>query len=248
VANEQRAPRDYLSGVLTIAAAISDTTIQSAAFTSLPTNYSSTLYLPLELHDPDAGLYEVVWVTAHAGSSTSVTVVRGREGTSARAWPSGTQVVCAPTVRDTLSSLTRSSLPADGHYGQRVMVSDESVVNERSSVGWLPTVGVAAPAQVGPNSFNLAQFPSASSIIQLRAGTATGTLDSLGQTTISYRTAFPTATTAVIPVSRYTGSKGPIVVYAASASSFSIIIYEDPATGDRASNEDFTVMYVAVGY
>lgn len=248
MANEQRSPRDYLSGTLTVAAAISDTTIQSAAFASLPTNFSSTLYLPLVLHDPSAGLYEVVWCTAHSGSSTSITVVRGREGTSARAWPTGTQVMCTPTIRDTLPAMNRASLPSDAHYGMRALVSDEGVVNARTSAGWLPDVGVAAPAQVGPQIFNLGTNPPSSAVIQLRAGTVTGTLDSQGQTTITYRTPFPTATIAATPVSRFTGSKGPIVIYAASASGFSIIYYENPATGQRSSNQDFTCTYVAVGY
>lgn len=247
MANEQRAPRDYLSGTLSVAAAISDTTIQSTAFTGLPTNFTSTVYLPLVLHDPSAGLYEVAWCTAHSSSSTSVTVVRGREGTSARAWPTGTQVMCAPTVRDTLSVLSRASLPSDAHYGMRALVSDESVVNERSSAGWLPTVGVAAPAQVGPSLFNLSQFPLSSAVIQLRAGATTGTLDSNGQTTISYRTAFPTATIAVTPVSRFTGSEGPVVVLGGGASSFTCAVFV-PSTGQRASNAAFTITYIAVGY
>lgn len=249
MANEQRSPRDYLAGTLTVAAAISDTTIQSASFSALPgSTYSTTLYLPLELHDPSTGLYEVIWCTAHTGSSTSITVVRGREGTSARAWPAGTRVICAPTIRDTMSAMTRAQLPADGHYGQRVVLTDEGgAVVEKGIGGWQPSIGVAGPASVGPLPFALTTFPPAASVIQMRAGTATGTLDSQGQTTVNYRTAFPNATIAVIPTSRYTGSEGPIVTFAVSAAGFSIIIYR-PSTGARAASADFTVMYIAVGY
>lgn len=247
MANEQRSPQNYLAGTLTVAAAISDTTLTSSAFTTLPTNLSTTQYLPLVIHDPSAGTYEIVWATAHSSSSANITVVRGKESTAARAWAAGTRVICAPTIRDTLSAMTRAALPSDGHYGMRALLTDESVVNEKTSAGWLPTVGAASPAQVGPQAFNLTTFPPSSAIVQMRAGVQTGTLDSNGQATINYRTSFPAATIAAIPVSRYTGSEGPIVVFAASTSGFSIIIWR-PSTGARAANADYTVMYVAVGY
>lgn len=244
---EQRAPRDYFSGTLSVAASISDTTLTSAAFSALPNTFSTTVYLPLVLHDPSANLYEAVWVTAHTTSSTSVTVVRGREGSTARAWSSGTRVICPPTIRDAQASYTRAALPSDAHYGMRALVTDENVINERSIAGWKPSVGVAAPAEVGPQAFALSTFPPSNSVIQLRAGTVTGTLDGTGQATVNYRVAFPTATIAVTPVSRYTGSEGPIVVFTASASGFSMIIWR-PSTGARAAGADYTVMYTAVGY
>lgn len=248
MANELRAPLNYLTGTLTTAAAISDTTIQSSVFTTLATDYSSTKYLPLVLHDPTAGVYEVVWVTAHSGSSANVTAVRGREGSSARAWPSGTRVICSPTTRDVLSTSTRAGLPADAHYGARYLLTDESVVVEKTIKGYMPSAGVANPSEVGPQAFSLGTFPPTNSVVMVRAGTVTGTLDGTGQTTVNYRVAFPTATIAAIPVSRFTGSKGPIVVFAASASGFSVIFYENPATGARSAGQDFTLSYMAVGY
>lgn len=69
--------RDFMRGALTSGISNSDTTITSAAFANLPTvSGSDTFDLVL---DPDglAGDPEIVTVTAHGASSTSVTVTRG---------------------------------------------------------------------------------------------------------------------------------------------------------------------------
>lgn len=137
MAFEHRQPRDYLFGTLTTAAALSDTALVSAAFAGLPSNYSGSVYLPMVLHDPSTGVYEVVWVTAHAGGSQTVTAARGREGSSARSWPAGTQVVCAPTIRDGLFWVpTRSALPTDAHVGMRAEIADENAVADKLLSGW----------------------------------------------------------------------------------------------------------------
>lgn len=46
------------------------------------------------------GAPEIVYVTAHTGSATSATILRGQEGTAARQHPSGTFWVHAPTALD----------------------------------------------------------------------------------------------------------------------------------------------------
>lgn len=65
-------------------------TVNSAAFASLPA-IGATQHLALVL-DPTAvaGAPEIVYVTAHTAAATSVTVVRGQEGTAARQHASGT--------------------------------------------------------------------------------------------------------------------------------------------------------------
>lgn len=194
MAYEQRAPLDYLSGTLSTAAAISDTALVADAFANLPADYSTTKYAPLVLHDPSAGLYEVVWVTAHTATSTTVTAVRGREGSAARAWPSGTHFVCAPTARDVVSASTLAGLPSDPHLGQRLVVTDKGYITERATGVWAPSVGVALADQVGPN--RVAANPSSSAPILMRAGYASLTTNGSGQVTVTYRTAFPTATLA----------------------------------------------------
>ncbi|TDQ01240.1 hypothetical protein [Labedaea rhizosphaerae] len=136
---EYRTPVDFSFGVLTNAAAVSDTVISSADFASLPSAATTSVYLPLVLLNPATKTHEKVWVTAHAAGATTLTVVRGRENTAAQAWPAGTQWVCAPTARDGLYPVTtRSALPADAHVGMRCLIVDEAAVVERSSTqGWV---------------------------------------------------------------------------------------------------------------
>lgn len=134
-----RNPLDYRFGQLSSGVTSLDTTLQSAAFANLPSGLSATLYVPITLADDSLGLYETVWVTGHAAASQSVTVVRGREGTTARAWAAGTTWRIAPTIRDTLPVYTRGALPTDAHLGMRCLLSDESIVVEKQAGGWLPT-------------------------------------------------------------------------------------------------------------
>ena len=139
---ENRWPANYAFGTLSVAAAISDTTLQSVDFGSLlPSGLSTTLYVPMVLQDQSTKLYEIVWVNAHTAAATSCTVLRGREGTAARAWPSGTLWTISPTLRDgVLPVTTRSALPTDPHVGLRCEIQDEQVVVE-----WTPSVGWFSP-------------------------------------------------------------------------------------------------------
>lgn len=59
-------------------------TLNSAGLSALPV-IGSTQHAALTL-DPNgrAGEPEIVWVTSHAAAATSATIVRGREGTTAR--------------------------------------------------------------------------------------------------------------------------------------------------------------------
>ncbi|WP_409465265.1 hypothetical protein [Amycolatopsis sp. GA6-003] len=105
-------------------------------FADIDTDYSPATpgkYLPIELHDSSQGIFEVVWVVGHLAGSRTVTVVRGREGTPARAWNAGTRLVCAPTAgRDTLSVLASADLPIDPHLGMRVARTNKQDVVERA--------------------------------------------------------------------------------------------------------------------
>lgn len=197
MAYEQRSPRDYVGGTLSTAAAISDTALVSDAFTALPTDYTSTKVLPLTIHDPTTGLYEVVWVTAHASSSTTVTVVRAREGTTARAWASGSHVICAPTIRDTLSTSTLAGLPTDAHVGMRALVTDKGYVAERNGASlWGASTGVALGDDIGPRRSGV--YPPANAGLYLRAGHVSDVTDGSGQVAVAYRAPFPNATVVVM--------------------------------------------------
>jgi hypothetical protein len=139
---ELRVPVNYGFGGLTNAAAVSDTALVSNDFTSLPSGLSTTMYLPVTLQDPANKVYEIVWVTAHAAGSNTVTVVRGREGTAARAWPASTLWTCAPTLRDgVLSVANAAALPADPHIGLRVCQQDTQQMLEWTTGGWALELG-----------------------------------------------------------------------------------------------------------
>lgn len=143
---ENRVPFNYAFGALTGAAAISDTTLTSTDFAAgMSTGLSTSTYVPMTLQDPATKLFEIVWVTAHTGGASTVTVVRGREGTSARAWGSGTLWTVAPTLRDiVLPVTTRSALPTDPHVGMRAYIQDEQVAVEYVlNVGWLSQSGMS---------------------------------------------------------------------------------------------------------
>jgi hypothetical protein len=197
VAYEQRAPRDYVAGTLSTAAAISDTALVAAAFSALPTDYTTTKVLPLTLHDPSTGVYEVVWVTAHSAASTTVTVVRAREGTTALAWPSGSYVICAPTVRDTQSASTLAGLPTDAHTGMRAIVTDKGYAAERLHSGaWGASTGVALGDDIGPR--RAGGYPPATAGLYLRAGHVHDVTDASGQINVAFRTPFPSETVVVM--------------------------------------------------
>lgn len=73
-------------------------TMNSAELASLPA-VTSSQYAAIVL-DPLSTNPEIVWVTAHTASATSATIVRGREGTSARQHNVGTRWSHAPTLYD----------------------------------------------------------------------------------------------------------------------------------------------------
>lgn len=133
---DQRSPVDGKFGQLTAGVTSLDTTLTSPDFASLASDLSTTKYTPITLADDAARTYETVWVTAHSAGSSAVTVVRGREGSTARAWATGSAWRCAPTIRDTIQTLTRGTLPADPHIGMRVFLTDENRIVERTSTAW----------------------------------------------------------------------------------------------------------------
>lgn len=246
-----RVPKDYFFGTLTANAALSDTSLVSAEFAALSTSYGADWVLPLTLHDPVLKVYEVVWVTGHASSSTTVTVLRGKEGTAARAWPSGTQVLCAPTQRDGLLPLTRANLPADRHTGQRVPLSDEGIVVQSTlDQGWQADVGVAVPSDFG---LKLGGGAITSwKVIVARGNRVTGTTDASGRIAATYTAPFPTETLRVIPV-WVSGGSGSLVVaidpaVPATSSGFTAYFY-NPVTGSVSSaGVSVTFDYIALGF
>lgn len=92
--------RNFLSGTLSADPGSSGVTITSSNLASLPVVASpDTMWVVL---DPDAtnGAPEVVLVTAHTSSSTTATVTRAQQSTTARAHPVGTVWRAAATASD----------------------------------------------------------------------------------------------------------------------------------------------------
>lgn len=246
---EQRWHQNYFSGTLALAASVSDTTLSSTAFAALPTGYSTTIYQPIVLHNPASGIYEIAWITGHAANSQTVTVARGRESTTAQAWPANTQIIDAATANDMLGAYgSRSILPASNmQTGYRASLVDENVTVEKTVNGWLPSVGVAAPADVGPVLSSMTTFPPANSVIMVRAGRAQGAANVSGDTSFSYRTPFPTNTIAVTITSAVYDTLGPFVVYGADKNGFSFRSFG--ASSNPVANGTLVyVNFVAVGY
>lgn len=188
-----RMPTDFAFGTLSVAAAIGDTSISSAQFSTLPSNFTTSAVMPMVLLNASTGAREVVWVTAHTASATSVTVVRGKEGTSAQAWPSGTQWICAPTAaRDGMPAMTTAALNAmtDQHVGMRALNTDTSTVWDWTfSAGWQPEVGVAKPTDLNPNRSGASMPNTANPMV--RAGYVTGTTSAGGDISATFTGAFP---------------------------------------------------------
>jgi hypothetical protein len=190
-----RQPADFAFGTLSVAAAIGDTSLSSAQFATLGSGFTTSAVMPIVLLNTATQTREVVWITAHTASSTSVTVVRGKEGTSAQAWPSGTQWICAPTAaRDGLPSLTTSQINAltDMHVGMRVLNTDTSQVLEYTfGAGWQAEVGPMRAADVGHNITG-GTIPT-NATIQIRADAVISAVPAAGLVTVTFPTAFPNA-------------------------------------------------------
>lgn len=137
---DQRLLLDNRFGQLSGGVVASATTLTSPDFASLPSDLSATRYLPIVLADDSAKAYEVVWATGHVEGSSNLTVIRGREGSTAKQWLTGTAWRHAATARDGITTVaTRSALPTDAHLGMKVMIRDENRAVEKTTAGWRAT-------------------------------------------------------------------------------------------------------------
>lgn len=247
MAFESRVPLNYFSGTLTTAAAISDTTLASSAFTALGTGYGTGLYLPLTLGDGTN--YEVVWLTGHTAASSNATVVRGKEGTAARAWPAGTQILCAPTVRDGREVLLRSLLPSDAAYGETKVVVDEGItVIKTATAGWQAAVGVANPTDFGRRQDG-STIP-VNSVILARGGRVTTNTNGSGQLAGTFEVPFPNQCLRAVPtwVSGGVTNFFSIGIASVSASGLTAYLYNGASGASATSGISVTFDYIAFGY
>ncbi len=239
-----RQARDYFSTQLSVAASITDTTMRAPLFTGLDSDYGEK-YVPLVLHDDAAGVYEIVWVSAHASGSDTVTVARGKEGTTARAWPSGTRVECAPTRRDMIVDVTSGTLPADMHFGGEAERIDKLDTAVKTFNGWMPKVGVAFAADVGPNMVSV-QPPDGMTLILRAQYVPPRTTDSQGKTTVNWKTPFPNNCLGAWATSVDANHIGPYVVNSNNATSCTIYVFHGSPTLKKQNNVSF--MLFGIGW
>lgn len=109
------------------------TQLVADAFVTLPTDFSTTLAMPLVIADDSQGLFEVVLVTAHSSGTNSITVIRGAHGTTARAWDAGAVVRVSTTVRDLMQAMTAAQAAAlgDSHVGMEF--TDENFLGRKNT-------------------------------------------------------------------------------------------------------------------
>lgn len=91
----------FVSGtILNNPLAIGDTSLSSAALSSLPAIVAPDIAALVLDPAGSAGAPEVVWVTAHTAAATTATIARGKENSSARQHLVGIPWVHGPTLLD----------------------------------------------------------------------------------------------------------------------------------------------------
>lgn len=155
MANEIRLRRNNQTGTITDnPLAIGATTINSAAFTLLPT-VDATNHLLLILDPLGAtGTPEIVRVTAHTAAATSCTIVRAQEGSTARSFVFNTTWFWGPVASDySLSDVTSGTRPSVPYTGELILETDTKKLMGYTGTDWAPrdAGGTLGYAQVVAN-------------------------------------------------------------------------------------------------
>lgn len=147
------------------------TTVNSAGLANLAA-VASPDYAVITL-DPNGvdGAPEIIYVTAHTGSATSVTVLRAQEGTAAREHDAGTFWVHAATARDF----------ALGELGYaQVTTSQTGISTETDLTSLAATVTVAALRRIKITGHGLLQAATSAGAVVGRIKESTTTLGRFG--------------------------------------------------------------------
>lgn len=120
-----RLQSDLKFGALSAAAAAADTALSSPEFAALPVVASPDI-LAVTL-DPggSTGAPEIVHVTAHTAGATTVTVVRGQEGTAARALDTGVRWAHSMTTEDFATKVDTADV-TETNSGSRIVRRDSA--------------------------------------------------------------------------------------------------------------------------
>jgi hypothetical protein len=245
MAQEYRQIIDGFYGQLASSVTAGATSIVDTAFSALPTITGTANYIPLAFTDSTLHLTEIMWVTAHAASSNTITVVRAKEGTTARAWAAGTPFAQAETRRDGLLPVTSGTIPSDLHVGARFVESDTGLVKQKTlNASNVAAVGVALPSQVGPSRGG--GNPPADAVITIRSGHSVTATNVNGDATSTFRVPFPNGIVAVtVQNSDSTVFTGTITVTNESTVDFN---YKCLHTSSTPFVGTLRVQYVAVGW
>lgn len=131
----------FAYGALDAAATDTDTALTSAQFATLPV-VSTREHLPLVLGGRTSNVApEIVYVLAHAANSATVTVVRGQEGTAARAHAAAEDWQAAPLPSDLEAQPvldTRSVPPSPSAYARQTTWEFKALTSIGLSSGQIP--------------------------------------------------------------------------------------------------------------
>lgn len=201
MANEIRVRSDFVAGGLSAELTTGATTMQSAGLADLPA-IGATQHAAVALFQTDAAgrviKKEIVWVTAHTAASTSATIVRAREGTSAQTWAIGDRWSMTALSSDQIVICTSATRPAHSYEGQVIWETDTGLLKVANvlagqwktvpgDTGWVNLTllngWVVYDNSYGPNGYSgLATAPllrKIGSIVYLRGLIRSGTLGSV---------------------------------------------------------------------
>lgn len=143
----QRLRANFASGTVSgsISGSGTTATLTSADFAALPIVSSGSHHLALVLGS-ETSAPEVVWVTVHASTATTVTVARAREGSAIAAWPDATTWQHGSLSSDFVTlctAATRPALASDGtnlpYHGQMIYETDtnNSYAYDATTTTWV---------------------------------------------------------------------------------------------------------------
>lgn len=256
-----RLRRNFASGTITDnPLLIGATTITSAAFANLPVVASpDTLALVL---DPLAqyGNPEIVYVTAHTTSATTVTASRGQEtalgGYAARAHQQGTAWIVAETATSAYEKMllgTSSARPGSPTTDMILKETDTGYVRQYNGTNWVHMANLrmfawnAAVAGGTPPAVDGA--PAAPFYFQ--GGTIVIQTDGAGVFTVPYPTPFPNGvvTNLITPCQPGAGFAHPMIYDPGggqTVSGFGVKVFD--AAGNAMTGFNSRYNWLAIGW